>query len=84
MSASSSDAQVLVIDNGTGFTKRGYSGNAEPTFIVPTAVALADEGGGAGGAGGAAKADGVADLDFFTGEEVRARARGVGRGGHAD
>ena len=62
----SSDRQVLVIDNGTGFTKAGYAGNAEPTFIVPTAVALADEGGG-----GAAKADGISDLDFFAGEEVR-------------
>jgi actin-related protein 3 len=34
-----------VIDNGTGYTKMGYSGNGEPTFIVPTAVATAEEGG---------------------------------------
>ena len=34
-----------MIDNGTGYTKMGYSGNGEPTFIVPTAVATAEEGG---------------------------------------
>lgn len=76
--AAASDRQVLVIDNGTGFTKAGYAGNAEPTFIVPTAVALADEGGG-----GAAKADGISDLDFFAGEEVRRAGWGLNRA-HAD
>ena len=79
------DQQVLVIDNGTGFTKMGYSGNAEPTFIVPTAVALADAAGAGGagagagaGTGGAARAggDGIADLDFFAGEEVRGEVGG--------
>ena len=29
----------VVIDNGTGYTKMGYSGNVEPQYIVPTAVA---------------------------------------------
>ena len=29
----------VVIDNGTGFTKMGYSGNLDPDFIFPTAIA---------------------------------------------
>jgi actin-related protein len=29
----------IVIDNGTGFTKMGYSGNIEPTFDIPTTIA---------------------------------------------
>ena len=28
-----------MIDNGTGYTKLGYSGNSEPQFIFPTALA---------------------------------------------
>eukprot|EP00758_Cryptobia_borreli_P004419 Tbor_TRINITY_DN4361_c0_g2::TRINITY_DN4361_c0_g2_i1::g.7780::m.7780/K18584/ACTR3, ARP3; actin-related protein 3 len=27
---------VVVIDNGTGFTKMGYAGNEEPTYIIPS------------------------------------------------
>lgn len=29
----------MVIDNGTGYTKMGFAGNAEPNFIVPTLIA---------------------------------------------
>jgi len=35
----SGDLPSVVIDNGTGYTKMGYSGNVEPQYIVPTAVA---------------------------------------------
>ena len=31
--------KVLVIDNGTGFTKMGYAGNLQPTFDIPTLIA---------------------------------------------
>lgn len=59
-----SEKQVIVIDNGTGYTKMGYSGNAEPTFITPTAVALAEDAGVGGGK------EGLSDLDFYTGDDV--------------
>ena len=31
---------ACVIDNGTGYTKMGYAGNLEPSFIIPTAIAV--------------------------------------------
>lgn len=31
--------KAVVIDNGTGFTKMGYSGNLDPDFVFPTAIA---------------------------------------------
>jgi len=30
---------TVIIDNGTGFTKMGYAGNMEPSYIIPTVVA---------------------------------------------
>jgi len=30
---------TIVIDNGTGFTKMGYAGNLEPSFIIPSVIA---------------------------------------------
>jgi len=27
---------AAVIDNGTGYTKMGFSGNSEPQFIIPS------------------------------------------------
>ena len=30
---------TVVIDNGTGFTKMGYAGNMEPSYIIPTRIA---------------------------------------------
>jgi len=54
---------VVVLDNGTGYTKMGYSGNHEPNFIVPSLISNIEE-----------KKDGkksdVEDLDFFIGEEA--------------
>ena len=32
------DSKVVVIDNGTGYTKMGYAGNAEPAFDIPTLI----------------------------------------------
>jgi len=31
--------KAIVIDNGTGFTKMGFSGNLDPDFVFPTAIA---------------------------------------------
>ena len=33
------DSKIVVIDNGTGYTKMGYAGNAEPAFDIPTLIA---------------------------------------------
>jgi actin-related protein 3 len=30
---------TVVIDNGTGYTKMGYAGNMEPSYLIPTALA---------------------------------------------
>ena len=31
--------KVIVMDNGTGFTKMGWAGNVEPTYDIPTVMA---------------------------------------------
>ena len=36
---SKNNKKALVIDNGTGFTKMGFSGNLDPDFVFPTAIA---------------------------------------------
>jgi len=48
------------LDNGTGFTKMGYSGNSEPSFIVPSIISTVVEKQGAT----------VQDLDFFIGADA--------------
>lgn len=37
------DTPALVIDNGTGFTKMGFSGNLDPTVITPSVIATAGD-----------------------------------------
>jgi len=32
------NTKVVVIDNGTGYTKMGYAGNTEPAFDIPTLI----------------------------------------------
>ena len=56
-----------MIDNGTGYTKMGYSGNCEPNFIVPTLIATKEDKGNQI----RAKSDDIPDLDFYIGNEVR-------------
>ncbi|KAH3742643.1 actin family [Pelomyxa schiedti] len=59
---------AVVIDNGTGYTKIGYAGNTEPSFIIPSTIATCRL-----PPGTAAK--GVEDLDFYIGEEAIAQAK---------
>lgn len=33
------NAATVVIDNGTGYTKMGYAGNMEPSYLIPTMFA---------------------------------------------
>uniref|UniRef100_A0A7S3JGF0 Actin-related protein 3 n=1 Tax=Euplotes harpa TaxID=151035 RepID=A0A7S3JGF0_9SPIT len=32
------DTSAIVIDNGTGFTKMGFAGNLDPSFIIPSVI----------------------------------------------
>jgi len=52
---------AVIIDNGTGYTKMGFSGNVEPQYIIPTVLATKGDDGLAG------KKDGIEDLDFHIG-----------------
>lgn len=61
---------VVVIDNGTGFTKMGYAGNQEPTYIIPSLYA---DNKPQRAAGGPTK-DLFEDLDFLIGDEAAACA----------
>mmetsp|Transcript_115331 Transcript_115331/g.279813 ORF Transcript_115331/g.279813 Transcript_115331/m.279813 type:complete len:426 (-) Transcript_115331:89-1366(-) len=63
------DKPNVVIDNGTGYTKVGYCGAMEPSFMIPTCVATADAGKVASGSKNA-----VGDLDFFIGDEATSHA----------
>jgi actin-related protein 3 len=57
---------VVVIDNGTGFTKMGYAGNTQPQFIIPTAISVNMN----------ASDKCIADLDFYIGDEAIGRSYG--------
>lgn len=65
---SSLSQPAVVIDNGTGYTKMGYAGNCEPSFIVPSVIGTKDPKN--------ARKDmkGLEDMDFYIGDEVRSRA----------
>lgn len=56
-----------VIDNGTGYSKMGYAGNCEPSFIIPTVI-------GTKGANQKSSYKGIEDLDFVIGEEALNRS----------
>ncbi|RHW70174.1 actin related protein 3 [Trypanosoma brucei equiperdum] len=58
---------VVVIDNGTGYTKMGYAGNEEPTYIIPTAYADNE-------ASRRRSHDVFSDLDFYVGDEALAHS----------
>ncbi|XP_042020684.1 actin-related protein 3-like [Salvia splendens] len=73
---------AVVIDNGTGFTKLGFAGNAEPCFTIPTVVALSDSitnpartTTGKGNWMVQHSAGVMADMDFYIGEEALSKAR---------
>ncbi|KAI9607977.1 hypothetical protein H4Q26_005429 [Puccinia striiformis f. sp. tritici PST-130] len=41
----------LVIDNGTGYSKMGFAGNSDPSFVFPTAIATRGTSGGGSASG---------------------------------
>ncbi|KAF8989915.1 actin family [Cyathus striatus] len=62
----------IVCDNGTGYSKVGFAGNPDPSFVFPTAIAP----------GHLATKRGIEDLDFFIGDEAIANAKTPGYGVH--
>lgn len=60
----SSHLPAVVIDNGTGYTKMGYAGNCEPSYIIPTAISIDET------AAKKTTKKPCEDLDFFIGDEA--------------
>uniref|UniRef100_A0A6G3MF07 Actin-related protein 3 (Trinotate prediction) n=1 Tax=Henneguya salminicola TaxID=69463 RepID=A0A6G3MF07_HENSL len=59
---------ACVVDSGTGYAKIGFAGNAEPTYIVPSTIAVRDQ------AQASSKSyKGLEDLDFYIGAEAMER-----------
>lgn len=58
---------VVVIDNGTGFTKMGYAGNYEPSYIIPTTISNNSK---------PINKD-LPDLDFYIGHDAIANSQGT-------
>jgi actin-related protein 3 len=56
------DTPAIVIDNGTGFTKMGYSGNIDPLFVIPSVIGEYVETG--------TSKNQFSEYDFFIGEEA--------------
>lgn len=58
---------TVVIDNGTGYTKMGYAGNLDPSYMIPSTIATSLN-------KKAGKYDNT-DLDFFIGDEADAHRK---------
>ncbi|EQC26907.1 actin-like protein 3 [Saprolegnia diclina VS20] len=57
---------AVVIDNGTGFTKMGYAGNAEPSYIIPSTIAVQSN----TTSSRVGQSQGIDDLDFHIGNQA--------------
>ncbi|XP_075495075.1 actin-related protein 3-like [Primulina tabacum] len=74
---------AVVIDNGTGYSKMGFAGNVEPSFILPTVVAVNESflnqprAASSKGSNWLAQhsAGVMADLDFNIGDEAFFRSK---------
>jgi len=78
---------AAVIDNGTGYTKMGFSGNSEPQFIIPSCKSTINQlplslipanflsnlitAIGVKEGVGVKQARGLDDLDFYIGDEAQ-------------
>ena len=62
----------VVIDNGTGYTKMGYAGNAEPACIIPTVIAV---GGSDNKTGPLTQKGKIDDLDFYIGDDAISQSK---------
>jgi len=57
---------------GTGFTKMGFAGNVEPSYLVPTAIATPNA------TASSASASTLGDLDFYIGDEAMEKSTSYG------
>lgn len=60
---------AIIIDNGTGYSKIGYAGNAEPQSIIPSCVAV-KEYSKVGNQESRRLGSGLDDLNFYIGDEA--------------
>jgi len=58
---------TVVIDNGTGYTKMGYAGNLDPSYLIPSTIATSLN-------KKAGKFENV-DLDYYIGDEAMAHSK---------
>ncbi|KAG5519422.1 hypothetical protein PMAC_002049 [Pneumocystis sp. 'macacae'] len=89
-----SNLPVVIMDNGTGLTKIGFSGNDTPSYVFPTVITtLHTPGVGSGRSVSSSKSAflgtsssltslsnrrGIEDLDFYIGNEALEHANGLG------
>jgi len=59
---------TVVIDNGTGYSKMGYAGNMEPSYLIPSIIATSDNKTRSGLMNNQSFKN--AELDFYIGEEA--------------
>eukprot|EP00898_Chlorokybus_atmophyticus_P008612 jgi/Chlat1/8752/Chrsp9S08563 len=94
--AAASGRPAVVIDNGTGYTKLGFAGNLEPSFVLPTAITTTNNnqpstptsGGRSGspsssiGSHGGGSHGALDDLGFAIGDEALLSGTGTGQVGY--
>jgi len=64
-----SNLPPIIFDNGTGYSKIGFAGNSEPSYVFPTAIATKEN---------VASRRGIEDLDFYIGDEAYAHSKTYG------
>jgi actin-related protein 3 len=65
---------TVVIDNGTGFSKMGYAGNMEPSYLIPTVFGDSLNKQNVKNASQSLKFDNP-ELDFYIGEEAELHSK---------
>jgi len=76
----------IIFDNGTGYSKIGFAGNSEPSYVFPTAIATKESAASKTGRGPPVPAKpghlaskrGIEDLDFYIGDEAYAHSKTYG------
>lgn len=77
----------IILDNGTGYSKIGFAGNSDPSFVFPTAIATRENAATTGARAGPpipskpgnlASKRGIEDLDFYIGDEAVANSKTYG------
>ncbi|KAF8591676.1 Actin/actin-like protein [Ramaria rubella] len=75
----------IISDNGTGYSKIGFAGNSDPSFVFPTAIATRESPTTStrgpplpSKPGHLASKRGIEDLDFYIGDEALANSKTYG------